>query len=259
MSLNKENAKFIKKKEIQEKNKDRITVLTSSELKNKWQEFVIKNELSTLSQLIRLAVNFYIETKPKISYLNDIPNLAYGLKKPLTSIKGFSQLLLDNHSKDLDSKISLQIKEIYSNSQELEDKINELISVINPTEAPETYDILIIDNDVGSITVLKEYFEFKGFKCKGITTGVKGIKELERNLPKLILSSIMLPDITGYDVCSKIKANKVYLNIPFYYITVVPESEVNKRLNDTKADGYFIKPFNFAKFELILNQLKKKG
>lgn len=235
--------------------KERITTLVSAETKQIWQEYVDKYEISTISQLIRTAVKNYIELEPKLSYIKDISNLTNDLKSPLTPIKGFSQIIIDNYSEKLDPEILLKIKEIYSQSQKLENKITEILSVLEPEKSKQDYDILIVDNDVSTITVLKEFFEFIGYSSKGVTSGMKGLEELNRVTPKLILMSIILPDIKGNDVYVKIKSKKFFQDIPIFFITVMSEEEAKKITNTTGATGYFLKPFDLNKLKSVINYL----
>ncbi len=237
------------------KEKERITTLVSPETKKLWQEYVDKHKISTISQLIRTAVKNYVELEPKLSYIKDVSNLTKDLKSPLTPIKGFSQIIIDNYSDKLDTEILLKIKEIYSQSQKLEDKITEILSVIEPEQYKQEYDILIIDNDVPTITVLKDFFELNGYSSKGVTNGTKGLEELTRATPKLILISIILPDIKGNDVYHKIKSKKVFQGIPIFFITVMSEEEAKKITNVTGAKGYFLKPFDLAKLKSVFHYL----
>ncbi|MHA1491499.1 MAG: response regulator, partial [Promethearchaeota archaeon] len=68
---------------------------------------------------------------------------------------------------------------------------------------------------------------------------------------------IILPDLSGYEICKTIKSNNEYKKIPVYYLTAIAGSEVKKNLKDTGADGYILKPFNFSDFKIIFNILKK--
>ncbi|MFX1481133.1 MAG: PleD family two-component system response regulator, partial [Promethearchaeota archaeon] len=123
-----------------------------------------------------------------------------------------------------------------------------------------TYDVLLIEDDLATIRLIKSYFESKGFKCKGVVSGSKGLEELGNAIPKLILLDIILPDLSGYDICKTIKSDKEYKNIPVYFLTAIAGSEVEKNMENTSADGYILKPFNFSDFEIIFNILKgKKG
>lgn len=81
------------------------------------------------------------------------------------------------------------------------------------------------------------------------------MEELNKNVPKLILLDILLADMSGFEICKKLKIDDNYKNMPIYYITAIPESEVKKKMEETGADGFFIKPFNFDEFEVLYNYL----
>jgi len=49
--------------------------------------------------------------------------------------------------------------------------------------------------------------------------------------------------MSGYDMCKIIKSDPDLKNIPVIFLTARPASEVEKRLEETKADGYILKPF----------------
>ncbi len=225
----------------------------SEDTKNKWERFVDENEFTTISMLIRKAVNFYIDSQFKISLINNLSKFTHGLKEPLTSIKGFSQLILENESDKLNPNILLRIKEIYAQSVFLENKINFIINEFKPES--KTCDILIVEDDTSTIMVLTDFFDLKGFSTIGVTTGNKGLEELKRITPKLILLDIILPDISGYDICKKVKSLDKFKNIPIFYITAIPESEVNEKLQETGAEGFLLKPFNFPDFKILFDYL----
>lgn len=225
----------------------------SEDTKNKWENFVDEYEFTTISMLIRKAVNFYIDSEPLISLINNFSKITHDLKEPLTSIKGFSQLILEHESDKLDTNILLRIKEIYDQSLFLERKINNIINEFEPVN--HTYDVLIIDDDSPTIMVLTDFFDINGFSSFGVTTGTKGLDELSRTTPKLIILDIVLPDINGYEICKKIKQDDKLKHIPIYYITAIPESEANKKIKETGADGLFCKPFSFSDLNILFDYL----
>ncbi|MFX1532443.1 MAG: PleD family two-component system response regulator, partial [Promethearchaeota archaeon] len=108
---------------------------------------------------------------------------------------------------------------------------------------------------IATITVLTNFFEIRGYSCKGISSGVKGLEELSNSIPRIVLLDIILPDINGYEICKKIKSDERLKEIPIFYITAMPESEVSGKLNETGADGYLLKPFKFPKFNILFNYL----
>jgi CheY-like chemotaxis protein len=74
--------------------------------------------------------------------------------------------------------------------------------------------------------------------------------------PKKILSDILLPDISGYEICKTIKLNNKLKDIPIFYITAVTEPEVSQKLKETGAEGYFTKPFDLTEFIVLFDYLK---
>ena len=231
----------------------RIGILVSEVIKNKWENFVDENNLTTVSHLIRKAVNFYIDSQTKISYLENISKFSHDLKEPLTAIQGFSQLILENEAKDLNSSLLVKIKEIYDQSIFLESKINEIVYGVNSEKVQ--YDIFIVDDDSPTLMVLSNLFESRGNTSHGVVSGKKALEALERLTPKVILLDIILPDIDGFELCKQIKSIDRFKNTPIYYISAIPGDEISKKLEETGADGFFLKPFKFSEFETIYNYL----
>ena len=118
---------------------------------------------------------------------------------------------------------------------------------------------LLIEDDLATIRLITSYFESKNIVCKGLVSGTKGLEELGRGIPKVILLDIILPDLSGYDICKTIKSDKEYSKIPVYFLTAISSSEVEKHLVETRADGYILKPFNFSDFEIIFDILNGKA
>jgi len=250
--------KWLKGEKIYDRDKERISLYVSDETKLRWQDFKESHEYSTISALIRDSVDYYIEKKSDLlsgglKGMNEktLSNVSHALKEPLTTIKGFSQLLLENYKDELDEDVLSTIKNIFDQSMLLENKIINILDDINTDESQPQYDILLIEDDLATIRLLTSYFESKGYKCKGVVSGTKGIDELRGGAPKLILLDIILPDISGYEICKMIKENKKYKEIPVFLLTAIPGSEVQKNMAETKANGYILKPFDFSDFEIL--------
>ncbi|MFW9968713.1 MAG: response regulator, partial [Candidatus Odinarchaeota archaeon] len=183
-----------------------------------------------------------------------ISNISHTLKEPLTSIKGYSQLLIENYRDKLNDQVLDTVKNIFEQSILLEKKI---INILDNMKVESEYDVLLIEDDLATIRLITSYFDSKGYKCKGVVSGSKGLEELGNTIPKVILLDIILPDLSGYDICKTIKSDKEWSDIPLFFLTAISGGEVEKKLPDTKADGYILKPFNFSDFEVIFDILKK--
>jgi len=253
---------WLRGEKIYDREKERISLYVSDKTKEEWSDFIKthKDKYNTISKLIRESVNYFI--KKKSSLVNHdlnkldnktLTNISHALKEPLTSIKGFSQLLIENYKEEMEENVFNTIKNIFNQSLLLEKKI---ISILDNIETETTqYDILLIEDDLATIRLLTSYFESKGFTCKGVVSGSKGLDELKNNPPKLVLLDIILPDYSGYDICKQIKSNKDLRNLAVYLLTAIPGSEVKKNLEESNADGYILKPFDFSDFEVIFQYL----
>lgn len=253
---------WLRGEKIYDREKERISLYVSDKTKEEWSDFIKthKDKYNTISKLIRESVNYFI--KKKSSLVNDdlnkldnktLTNISHALKEPLTSIKGFSQLLIENYKEEMEENVLNTIKNIFNQSLLLEKKI---ISILDNIETETTqYDILLIEDDLATIRLLTSYFESKGFTCKGVVSGSKGLDEIKNNPPKLVLLDIILPDYSGYDICKQIKSNKDLRNLAVYLLTAIPGSEVKKNLEESNADGYILKPFDFSDFEVIFQYL----
>ncbi|MEJ2248632.1 MAG: response regulator [Candidatus Lokiarchaeota archaeon] len=254
--------KWNRGEKVYDRDKERISLYVSEDTKEEWQEFIKENNYPTISKLIRDGVNHYIDEKTRLIKSNlfqmdleAVSNISHALKEPLTSIKGFSELLLQNYKESLDEEVIQTIENIFEQSMLLEKKIVNILDDIK-TETTQ-YDILLIEDDLATIRLLTSYFENKGYTCKGVISGTKGIEELKNTTPKLILLDIILPDLSGYDLCKMIKSDKHLKEIPVYLLTAIPGSEVEKRIKTTKADGYILKPFDFSDFDPLFKYLNE--
>lgn len=240
--------------------KKRISVYISSELEKQWQKFIVSHNISSFSKLIRESVNYFISEKSIfggkiISDLKeDKPSkMVHILKEKLTTIKGFSQLALEKYSDTLNDDLKSIINNVLNETKQLENRF--VLNLEEEELKPSQYDILLIEDDISTIDLLKNYFETKGYSFKGVLTGVKGVEELGKVIPKLILIDIILPDISGYEICKDIKYHETLKNIPVFYVTAVPRAKVEDRMEETRADGYILKPFDLPDLEFLFDYL----
>ena len=258
--------KWLKGEKIYTRDKERISLYVDDKIKGNWQKFINRNKESfpTFSELIRQSVKSFMEDSSRVSNelskLNPstLSNISHALKEPLTSIKGYSQLLLESEEfkGKLSEHVEETIKNIFDQSNLLENIIKNFLDNIEPESTP--YDILLIEDDLATIRLITSYFESKHYNCKGVISGTKGLEELRRVVPKVILLDIILPDLSGYDICQTIKTDSAYKKIPVYFLTAISASEIKKHLNETLADGYILKPFNFSDFNVIFEILNGK-
>lgn len=108
------------------------------------------------------------------------------------------------------------------------------------TPSPPT--LLIIEDDPTLCQLLKHNFEFVGYKVRTASDGRKGLKAIFELHPDLILLDIMLPEINGFDLCRRIRAEA--LSIPIIMLTAKSQESDIVRGLDLGADDYVTKPFS---------------
>lgn len=214
-------------------------------------------------------MTFFIEYRSKIIIkdknvdIDLLSSLSHDLKEPLTSIKGYLQLVIEAYSTNLDDKVISIIKNVLGQCQILETKIIEYLDRFEADKEEEVnekvkYDLLLIEDDVETVNLLTTYFDSLGISCKGVLSGFNGLKELKKYIPKIILLDIILPDINGYEILKRIKADQKIKDVPVFFLTAIPNIEIEKKIQDLGATGAILKPFNLSDFNIVQNYLNNK-
>ncbi len=104
--------------------------------------------------------------------------------------------------------------------------------------------ILIVDDVPANIKILGESLK-KEYKIRLATAGPKAMKIASSpNPPDLILLDIMMPDMDGYEVCKRLKAQDGTKNIPVIFITARDQEEDETKGLEIGAVDYITKPFS---------------
>ncbi len=117
--------------------------------------------------------------------------------------------------------------------------------------------ILVVDDDQTNLKFLKEILE-DDFQLHTVSTGEEALDVLNDFEPKIVLLDVMLPGISGYDVCQKIRQDQKLADIKIILISA--KAMVNERQKgyEAGADDYITKPFDheelLEKVRSTLNQ-----
>ncbi|WP_157669659.1 two-component system response regulator [Chitinibacter sp. GC72] len=103
--------------------------------------------------------------------------------------------------------------------------------------------ILIVDDEPNNLQVLRQILR-SHFQLYFTTDGQKALEAASRYLPDLILLDIMMPEMDGYEVCSRLKQQKETREIPVIFITAMCEYEDEARGFDVGAVDYIQKPIS---------------
>lgn len=101
--------------------------------------------------------------------------------------------------------------------------------------------ILIVEDDKKIAQLEQDYLESFGYDTEIVTDGALVIKTLEHSSYDLVLLDLMLPNMSGYDICRQIRDQ---IDIPILMVTARTESIDVIRGLGLGADDYITKPFD---------------
>src|SRR5512137_153047 len=84
--------------------------------------------------------------------------------------------------------------------------------------------ILVVDDRPDNLGVLFDSLDQKGFTVLLVQNGANALRQAEQNQPDLILLDIMMPDVNGFEVCRRLKANAATQEIPVIFITALSDT-----------------------------------
>ena len=118
--------------------------------------------------------------------------------------------------------------------------------------------ILVIEDEKEMIRGLKDILEFEGYEVATAETGKEGLVAVSRNAPDCIILDLMLPDISGYEVCEQIRQNKS--NMPILMLTAKAQEYDKIRGFKVGADDYLTKPFSVGELlARVMALLRRHG
>ena len=105
-------------------------------------------------------------------------------------------------------------------------------------------EILCIDDESGVIELVDLIMQKEGITVKGAASGAEGLALMRRSPPQLVLLDIMMPDMDGWEVFKKIKADPLLRDIPIIILTA-RDSTFEEIVARERAgvDDYITKPF----------------
>lgn len=108
------------------------------------------------------------------------------------------------------------------------------------------WDVVIVDDEVDNIGVVKLVLEFNDVNVRTAESGAECLSLLEDEKPSLLLVDIQMPEMSGYELLETIRANDHWKNLPVIAITAHAMPEDSHQIISAGFDGYIAKPINVA-------------
>jgi two-component system phosphate regulon response regulator PhoB len=119
--------------------------------------------------------------------------------------------------------------------------------------------ILIVDDERDILALLDFNLRQEGFRTLLASSGAEALAQLRREVPDLVVLDLMLPDISGNEVCRSVKSDTRTRHIPVVMLTAKGE-EIDKVVGfELGADDYVTKPFSVRELVLRLKAVLRRA
>lgn len=113
--------------------------------------------------------------------------------------------------------------------------------------------ILIVDDDVANIDLFKVMFRTLDVEVQSATTGGEALEQAQNDPPLLLFLDLMLPDMTGFEVCARLKGDPATARIQIAMLTGRSDEAVRQKAQEVGADHFLVKPFTRADLKALLD------
>jgi DNA-binding response OmpR family regulator len=116
----------------------------------------------------------------------------------------------------------------------------ETMPQVSPGSTPHA--VLVVEDEQHMRTMLEDNLEFDGYRVTAVATGEGALSEIERQAYSLVLLDVMLPGISGLDVCRRLRSRGTHVPV----IMLTARTQESDRITglDVGADDYVTKPFS---------------
>ncbi|MCT7979329.1 response regulator [Laspinema olomoucense] len=134
--------------------------------------------------------------------------------------------------------------------------------MVNQSQIPDSnlanpIDILIVDDVPDNIRLLTRILVKRGFQTRKALNGRMALTAIQASKPRLILLDVQMPDMTGYELCHRIKSDPDSLHIPIIFLSANDDTSEKRKAIHLGGADYISKPFNIEKLVgAIHHQLK---
>ncbi len=120
--------------------------------------------------------------------------------------------------------------------------------------------ILVVEDDESLRTLMEYNFGKEGFDIVTARDGEEALLKVEESKPDLVILDWMLPNVSGIEVCRRLRSKPETQGLPVIMLTARAEESDRVRGLDTGADDYVVKPFSMeelvARIRAVLRRLR---
>ncbi|MDV3348897.1 response regulator [Leptothoe sp. LEGE 181152] len=117
--------------------------------------------------------------------------------------------------------------------------------------------ILVIDDEVSHFDIIEALFNRQDYQLYYAASGEDAIVSLDAFKPDLILLDVLMPGISGIEVCRRIKASPQWQNVPIIVVTILDTRTTVTSCINAGADDFLTKPVDSLKLRTCVNSMLK--
>jgi len=111
--------------------------------------------------------------------------------------------------------------------------------------ADNKHTVLVVDDNEQNRELLEAYLEdMAEVRVVSATNGLEALQKVETDRPELILLDIMMPKMSGFEVCKRLKADPKTRDITVVMVTALNETSDVERAAECGTDDYLAKPID---------------
>ena len=104
--------------------------------------------------------------------------------------------------------------------------------------------ILVVDDTPVNLKLLGDLLSAKGYAVSTAASGAEALEKIDQAPPDLVLLDVMMPGMSGYEVCKKLRENPATAILPVVMVTALDPSQERVKGIDAGADDFLTKPIN---------------
>ncbi|MBI1876667.1 MAG: response regulator, partial [Chloroflexi bacterium] len=119
--------------------------------------------------------------------------------------------------------------------------------------------IFVVDDDSINLRLTTTILKHAGYEVSTAQNGLEVLQQIEQIRPDLLVLDLEMPDMDGYEVCSRLRSMPNFAHLPILMLTGADSLEEKVKGFEVGADDYLVKPFQRIELEARVKSLMRRS